>query len=501
MPEIALDIRAASMVVAANNSIHRNMADYVCDGTADNVEIQAAINALTNGGEVYLLDGNYSLAAMVTILPNVHLHLSDRAVIIPSADINIFELQYRARLSGGIIDVSGLGAGGFTNTAVIIQGSQNPGVNVPRLTKGVEDILILGLETAVAWGGTALALNADADNENIAFVHFSNIKIFGNFVYGVRLIASGAVNCFVNGNVFHNLFLGGMQNAVMCTGPSSINGNVFIGPIIEGQNVLLTGFDVTGSYNKIIGANFWDFGAAVPCLRFNAGSIRNFAEGFFGDLVNNVTNNGTENVIIHTTGEIVLQDIKIRRFDAGSISVENLPSTEWRSLRANLMADTFLRYMSTPGRIETRDSDDSYIEIFTRRNTVGLIAVARLFSAVQPRFGHSLPINMRTPTALTIALGVITVGVANPGAWYVVDTEAAAATDDLDTINGGADGDIIVLKAANDARTVVVKHATGNLRLDGLVDFSLDNTLDRITLQYDATAAVWCELSRANNGA
>jgi len=63
MPEIKQDLRTATMIVAADDSLHKNMADYVCDGTADNVEIQAALDALpATGGEVHLLDGTYVIA-------------------------------------------------------------------------------------------------------------------------------------------------------------------------------------------------------------------------------------------------------------------------------------------------------------------------------------------------------------------------------------------------------------------------------------------------------
>jgi len=52
MPEIKQDIRGATFVVAANDSVHKNMADYVCNGTritgGDQVEINLAIEALIN---------------------------------------------------------------------------------------------------------------------------------------------------------------------------------------------------------------------------------------------------------------------------------------------------------------------------------------------------------------------------------------------------------------------------------------------------------------------
>lgn len=71
MPEIKQDIRAATFIVAAIDSLHRNMADYVCDQTADEVEINQALNALpVQGGRVVLLEGQYVLAAPIIIPDN-----------------------------------------------------------------------------------------------------------------------------------------------------------------------------------------------------------------------------------------------------------------------------------------------------------------------------------------------------------------------------------------------------------------------------------------------
>jgi len=90
------------------------------------------------------------------------------------------------------------------------------------------------------------------------------------------------------------------------------------------------------------------------------------------------------------------------------------------------------------------------------------------------------------PTALTIASGVITV--TGPG-FYEIDTETAAATDDLDTISGGSEGDVAIFKIADDARDVVFKHGTDNLDLIDL-DVTLDVTEERVQLQKTA-AGTW----------
>ena len=95
---------------------------------------------------------------------------------------------------------------------------------------------------------------------------------------------------------------------------------------------------------------------------------------------------------------------------------------------------------------------------------------------------------------LTIATGAITITTG----FHEVDTEGDAATDDLETINGGIDGQIIVINARNTARTVVVKDNTGNLRLAG--DFSMNNRQDRLMLIYDSGTATWNEVSRSDNG-
>jgi hypothetical protein len=96
---------------------------------------------------------------------------------------------------------------------------------------------------------------------------------------------------------------------------------------------------------------------------------------------------------------------------------------------------------------------------------------------------------------LTIASGAITV----TGSHHAVDTEGAAAADDLVTINGGLYyGQILIIKTVSSARDVTLKDATGNLRLAG--DCVLGAANDRITLTYNADGGNWIELSRSING-
>ena len=104
---------------------------------------------------------------------------------------------------------------------------------------------------------------------------------------------------------------------------------------------------------------------------------------------------------------------------------------------------------------------------------------------------HSL-LNLGTPTTLTMtAGGVITRTRSN----HEVDTFGGAASQDLVTINGGAEGDILLLRAANDARTVVVKDGTGNILMPA--DMTLDNNEDIELLYFDGTN--WLEITGSSN--
>lgn len=95
---------------------------------------------------------------------------------------------------------------------------------------------------------------------------------------------------------------------------------------------------------------------------------------------------------------------------------------------------------------------------------------------------------------LTLASDAITV----TGCYHRVDTEAAAATDNLATINGAATGQIIILQSVSSSRDVTVKNGTGNIFLSGS-DFVLDNSRDFIVLI--CTGGEINELARSNNGA
>lgn len=84
-------------------------------------------------------------------------------------------------------------------------------------------------------------------------------------------------------------------------------------------------------------------------------------------------------------------------------------------------------------------------------------------------------------TELTIAAGVVTYNRSS----HSIDTEADAASDDLDTINGGVEGAVTIVRAENAARTVVLKHATGNIKCPHAKNITLAEDEDYALLYYD----------------
>lgn len=92
---------------------------------------------------------------------------------------------------------------------------------------------------------------------------------------------------------------------------------------------------------------------------------------------------------------------------------------------------------------------------------------------------------------LVISGGVITV----TQSYHLIDTEAAAAADDLDTISGGAIGDILVLGTASSTRDVTVKNSASIICG---ADRVLSTVSKRIVLMKTAST-VWTMLSFADN--
>jgi len=155
--------------------------------------------------------------------------------------------------------------------------------------------------------------------------------------------------------------------------------------------------------------------------------------------------------------------------------------------------DFRIAYDSADNRLEIRDSASAVI---------GHLSTSSAFTfagAITASDDLTVSKFMKLTKASTaIASGAITATTS----WMQLDTEAAAASDDLDTINGGEAGAIVILRTTSSSRDVVVRHlggGTGNIRLNGATDFTLVNTSSRVMLMYDDGLSLWVEIGRGNN--
>jgi hypothetical protein len=84
--------------------------------------------------------------------------------------------------------------------------------------------------------------------------------------------------------------------------------------------------------------------------------------------------------------------------------------------------------------------------------------------------------------------------------YHSIETNAGGPTDDLVTINGGAEGDLLIIRPYHDGHTVVVKHNTGNIWLLGAADISLDDIGDHLVFVYSSTLSKWCSIGDGGGG-
>jgi hypothetical protein len=102
-------------------------------------------------------------------------------------------------------------------------------------------------------------------------------------------------------------------------------------------------------------------------------------------------------------------------------------------------------------------------------------------------------INFGTLETLTIATGVVTR--TSTSSFFNIAAESGSS-DDLDTINGGSDGDVIVLRP-DTGDTITVRDNIGNIQLVG--NFVMDNEADKLTLIFDSGISKWCEIASSGN--
>lgn len=134
--------RSATLIVAANDSSAKSKAgaDYVCNGVADDVEIQAAIDALTGGGTVELSEGTFVLAANTKNSTNVCIYVTNDITLRGQGEATVLKLgnssDWDVTASGGVITNEFNNVGDNTFNSHIIIRDLKIDVNESNQTSG-----------------------------------------------------------------------------------------------------------------------------------------------------------------------------------------------------------------------------------------------------------------------------------------------------------------------------------------------------------------------------
>lgn len=303
---------AATIVVAASDSLNKNAANYVASGAADDVEINAAL-AACNGGEVKLLEGNYVTVANITVPADCKLSGMGFGTIITAnhADItNAIVLNDRSTLVNlKVILAAGCGTAGARPNVVYA---------AAETQIWIQDVWIVGDETV------------DDDND-----------LRQNGIYFDTVIDSKIINCRIEDNKRHGIQLydasdyntvegntceGNNRNGIFLLSSSvhnSITGNIC--------QVNTTGIWVDGSNNNTITGNTCAVNAAYGI--HNNTSDENVITG------NQCDDNGLHGVYIYRSSYCTVTGNGCHNQDSGSgiyIEGDSVTNSDYNTVTGNV---------------------------------------------------------------------------------------------------------------------------------------------------------------------
>lgn len=233
-------------VASSDTAWGRLIADYVCDGIGDQVEIQTALNSLApEGGILELLPGDYykSSAGPITIPSNIYL-LMERATI-HQADVPDFE--YEMVFSNA--DFEGEGNDNITIEGGLIQGTSYMALNFREVrTLRLEDIELNGIGKEFSVYGVGIKIWSGED-----------IIVRGCYFHDGRtgLYLSGVTRGVIENNLFRDQSYIGTEISIEDAGHGivgntliTVTGNVFDNCTSALVNLWSSHISITGNVFK-----------------------------------------------------------------------------------------------------------------------------------------------------------------------------------------------------------------------------------------------------------
>jgi len=215
-----------TLIVAASDSLDTTRADYVCDGIDDQVQINAAMNALpANGGRVSLLEGTYQITAPI-VFPddNVTLQgLGSNTVIQTIANIDMITANVKNQLL--VHDIRLVGAP-----------AQAANRGIDFVNTGYSEIVRVYVEDT---GSDAIYLGANSE-----FCIIMENKVNHPRGHGIRVV--GAYQTVVSNNTVELAEEDGIE--INGVGNSVTTGNIV-------RECVKHGIRITGEVNFIVANN------------------------------------------------------------------------------------------------------------------------------------------------------------------------------------------------------------------------------------------------------
>lgn len=450
----------ATFVIAASDSTDdgKAAADYICDGTADNVEISAALAATTPSGyrSVMLLEGTYNIIAGLT--------LPDNAMVIGQGPGSVVKLA-----AGGPSTLVVFTLGDYSKLANLkIDGGGQTGTKTGVYASGKTDIEVAG------------CYFDDLDGFGVYLSGCTRARVTNNTILNITetgVHSSSGTRNVICDNAMHLCY-----NGVFANGEAS--------SVIQGNTITRCNYGI-----------FLDNSAYYNCIAGNTVSGVYGGSGDYGifleDAINNVVSNNS--IVSNNAAGIFLS-----YSDQNSISHNTIIGNSWSTSTST--------GINQSAGIRLDESDSNYIHGNTiRKSLVGESYIQQYSiwiddSACSDNIvidndirdgGNTGYTDAGTGTIyrdhdgstvrkqLTVATGAVTV-VSN--GYYSLLPETGT-TDDVDTISGGKDGMVIYLRNDNATNTVTLKNGTGNLDIGSDVALSAVTTVQ--PLIYDATLAKW----------
>ena len=209
-------VRTCRIVVGTSTAgWTENDCDYLCDGTSDEVKIQAAIDALPeDGGEIVLLDGDYNTSTVITLKAHTTLSggantsiiqtnsAADGMIVMSDCVIQKLNLYNNAKTKGPTARTSGIIISGSNVTVQNnqIYGYTHAGIRIGSETGTIDTIQILHnhmrLNNGDVSDGFGISFNANA----------KCIDIVGNYIssFNVGIDLKGVESATISNNYFED---------------------------------------------------------------------------------------------------------------------------------------------------------------------------------------------------------------------------------------------------------------------------------------------------------